>query len=91
MIQYVAIRLKFISGNSSCFIQTLYQQLSDALGSMSALTSFEYSGMQWTCWHDSDSKRVWQSSPPTPNPDVLQPPADHMDNIFEFSEDMILF
>jgi len=72
-------------------IQSLYQQLSDALGSMSALASFEYSGMNWTCWNDSDSKRVWQSSPPTPNPDVLQPQADHMDDIFEFSENMILF
>jgi len=58
---------------------------------MSALASFEYSGMNWTCWNDSDSKRVWQSSPPTPNPDLLQPPADHMEDIFEFSENMILF
>ena len=71
--------------------QSLYQQLSDALGTMSSLASFEYSGMNWTCWNDSDSKRVWQSSPPTPNPDVPQPPADNMDDIFEFSENMILF
>jgi hypothetical protein len=73
------------------FIQSLYQQLSDALGSMSALASFEYSGMNWTCWNDSDSKRVWQSSPPTPNPDVVQHQPEHMDDIFEFSENMILF
>lgn len=71
--------------------QSLYQQLSDALRSMSALASFEYSGMNWTCWNDSDSKRVWQSSPPTPNPDALQPPVDPTDDIFEFSENMILF
>ena len=77
--------------SSSQFAQTLYQQLSDALGSMSDLDSFEYSGMSWTCWNDSDSKRVWQSSPPTPNSDFFQPPADHMDDIFEFSENMILF
>lgn len=86
--------LKPVSKSSHPFLsstQSLYQQLSDALGSMSSLASFEYSGMNWTCWNDSDSKRVWQSSPPTPNPDVPQPPADHMDDIFEFSENMILF
>lgn len=83
---------KFISdGSFLSSMQSLYQQLSDTLGSMSALTSFEYSGMSWTCWNDSDSKRVWQSSPPTPNPDVPQPQADYMDDIFEFSENMILF
>lgn len=75
-----------------CFhTQSLYQQLSDTLRSMSALASFEYSGMNWTCWNDSDSKRVWQSSPPTPNPDAFQPPTDPTDDIFEFSENMILF
>lgn len=91
-VRYLA--LKPVSKPSHPFLsstQSLYQQLSDALGSMSSLASFEYSGMNWTCWNDSDSKRVWQSSPPTPNPDVPQPPADHMDDIFEFSENMILF
>jgi len=77
--------------SSPRFLQSLYQQLSDALGSMSGLDSFEYSGMNWTCWNDSDSKRVWQSSPPTPNSDFPQPPADNIDDIFEFSENMILF
>lgn len=87
------LRLNFISNKLISFFpsQSLYQQLADALGSMPSLVSFEYSGMNWTCWNDSDSKRVWQSSPPTPNPDIPQPPADHMDDIFDFSENMILF
>jgi hypothetical protein len=87
-------RLKPVSRTLHSFlssIQALGQQLSDALGSISDLDSFEYSGMNWTCWNDSDSKRVWQSTPPTPNSDALQPQADQMDDIFEFSENMILF
>ncbi|KAF9646975.1 hypothetical protein BDM02DRAFT_3098965 [Thelephora ganbajun] len=85
------LRLMTVAPLDEYFDPSLYQQLSDALGSMSALASFDYSGMNWTCWNDSDSKRVWQSSPPTPNPDAFQPPAEHTDDIFEFSENMILF
>lgn len=85
------LRLMTVTPLDEHFDQSLYQQLADALGSMSSLISFEYSGMNWTCWNDSDSKRVWQSSPPTPNPDIPQPPADHMDDIFDFSENMVLF
>jgi hypothetical protein len=85
------LRLMTVAPLDDHFDPSLYQQLSDALGSMSGLDSFEYSGMNWTCSNDSDSKRVWQSSPPTPNSDFLQPPADNMDDIFEFSENMILF
>jgi len=84
------LRLMTVTPLNEHFDSALYQQLSDELMSMSALASFEYSGMNWTCWHDSDSKRVWQSSPPTPNPD-FPPSTDHMDDVFEFSENMILF
>lgn len=81
--------------STDLILQSFYEQVSKALGRIPELTSFEFSGMNWTSWLasdrlSSDGKRIWQSRPPSP----LLPSSDIREDderFFGFTENFLLF